>query len=93
VSLNHAGSAPDTRFDWLVLPVAGPFIVLPSSSNAGTAVLVADAAMQVIGMGLIVYGSAWRVPILVRDDMGSMHVAPAPFFTRTGGGLGVVGAF
>jgi hypothetical protein len=95
-ALEQTSAIPDAHVDWLLVPVAGPFIELAVASSPPTAVtvaLVTDAVLQAVGMGLIVYGSAWPVPVLVRDDMGAVGVVPVPILGSDRVGLGLAGVF
>jgi hypothetical protein len=90
-------------FDWLFVPVAGPFVMaaeafvlapftLGLTAIAGVGFL-ADAAAQTVGLALTIYGAASRKTVLVRNDSSAFQIKPMPFATRDGAGLAVVGRF
>jgi hypothetical protein len=92
----HRAFAKDDNVDslfWLALPVAGPFVELAyTKDSTATALLVADGAMQGVGLGLWAAGMIWRVKIMVRDDAVAM--VPGPMLFGGGrGGVGVHGTF
>ncbi|HEY2518276.1 MAG TPA: hypothetical protein VGI39_45720 [Polyangiaceae bacterium] len=85
----------DPALAWLMLPLAGPFVELAyvKDSRVLTDVLIADGAMQALGLGLWVAGRIiWPDKIVVRDDV--LAVVPRPMlFAGGGGGIGVQGSF
>ncbi len=86
----------DPNYEWLFLPVFGPFVELKYSSTAtGSVVLVIDGLAQAGGLALLIYGIASPVMRLRRDEVSTaVHVMPVPMVLgRDGGGLGVVGTF
>ena len=78
---------------WLFLPIAGPFVELAYAKDTTARVLlVADGAMQALGLGLWVAGRIWHDEIVVRDE--ARAIVPLPMvFAGGGGGIGVRGSF
>ena len=86
----------DSNYEWLLVPVAGPFVELTHSKTAeGSVVLVIDGVAQFAGLALLVYGISSPVMHLERNEPAtSLRVVPVPMvFGRDSGGLGVVGTF
>jgi hypothetical protein len=79
----------------LLIPIAGPFIVLPHTGSAtGDFGLVLDGLAQMAGVGLIIGGIAAPKVELVRDEVGTFKVAPTPLvFDNKGAGFGFKGTF
>jgi hypothetical protein len=86
----------DSNYEWLLLPVAGPFVELQHSTTAtASVVLVIDGAAQFAGLALLVYGISAPIVHLERNEASTaLHLAPVPMsFGKDGAGLGVVGTF
>jgi hypothetical protein len=79
----------------LLVPVAGPWIVLPHSDTAtGSFFLVLDGLVQVAGLGMLIGGIAAQKTDLVRDAVGKVEVQPTPLvFDNKGAGFGFKGTF
>lgn len=78
----------------LYIPVAGPFIALGTvpGSATGTVFLLIDGALQAGGAAMLIVGIASPKTVLVRNDLGSLHIQP----TMVGGtspGLAIGGTF
>jgi hypothetical protein len=78
---------------FLFVPVAGPFLEMPKAEGDSTvnALLALDGLGQVVGATMLVIGMTWPETVLVRNDLGSVHILPMRM--ARGGGLGLVGAF
>lgn len=90
--------ASDTGSDHaasLLVPVAGPFIMLGNVRSAtGAFALVLDGLAQTAGVAMLVAGIAMPKTVLVRRDLGKIEIAPTPMsFGNHGGGFGFVGRF
>ncbi|APR76666.1 Hypothetical protein A7982_02013 [Minicystis rosea] len=79
----------------LLVPVAGPFIMLGSIRSAtGGFALVLDGLAQTAGVAMLVAGIAMPKAVLVRKDIGKIEISPTPMqFGTHGGGFGFVGRF
>jgi hypothetical protein len=88
---NHTGNS----LAGLYVPVVGPFITMTQNSSAvGNVVLVLDGAGQAAGAVLLLYGLVAPQTVLVRDDYGRPKLLPQPMlFGKSGGGIGLSGAF
>jgi hypothetical protein len=85
----------DSSYEWLTVPVAGPFAELPNSHTAtGSGFLVVDGAAQFAGLVLLVYGVSSPVSHLERNQPVGLHVTPAPVMLgKSGAGFGLLGTF
>ena len=79
----------------LLVPLVGPFIVLPHSDTAtGSFFLVFDGLVQAAGIGMLIGGIAAPKVDLVRDEVGTIKVQPTPLvFDNKGAGFGFKGTF
>ena len=95
IGQDSAGPAGHNGEAALYAPVVGPFIAMGSSSTAtGTLFLAMDGLGQVAGAALLAYGIVSPKPVVVRNDLGSLQIAPTPMILgRDGNGFGVVGKF
>lgn len=78
---------------FLFVPVAGPFLEMTKTEGQPTVngLLALDGFGQVVGATLLVVGLTWSKPVLVRNDLGHVHIMPMKL--GEGGGLGLVGTF
>ncbi len=85
----------DSDYEWLYVPVAGPFLELTNSPTAaGSVVLVIDGVGQAAGAALLIWGLTSPISRVVRNDVSKPLVLPTPMMMGRGaGGLGVVGTF
>lgn len=63
----------------LFIPVLGPFITIGTyggTSTTANAFLVLDGLIQAGGAAMFIYGLAAPKTVLVRNDVGSLHVQP-----------------
>jgi len=89
---NLAQSA--TPSAWLMVPIAGPFILLgDATGSTAKALLITDGAFQAVGAGLITLGLLWQVPILVREQKAASAVRPRLVLRGAHVELGVEGRF
>jgi hypothetical protein len=90
-----SGSGQGNPEGALWVPGLGPFIQMGSTSSAvGNVFLAVDGAGQVAGLAMFIYGIASPRTVLVRNDLGGLHISPKPMtFGRSGGGMGLVGTF
>jgi hypothetical protein len=80
----------------LLIPLAGPWIVLPNvtSTATGSFFLVLDGLVQAAGVGMLIGGIAAQKTDLVRDDTAKVVVLPTPVvFDNKGAGFGFKGTF
>src|ERR1700722_12654900 len=77
------------------IPGGGPFIQMTSTSSSVANVFLAiDGLGQAGGLAMLIYGLAAPKTVLVRNDLGGLHITPMPMtFGRNGEGLGLVGTF
>jgi hypothetical protein len=89
---NLAQSA--TRSAWLMVPIAGPFVLLGhATGSTAKALLIADGAFQAVGASLMTLGLLWRVPILVREEKAVLAVRPSLVLRGGDVELGMEGRF
>ena len=79
----------------LWIPGVGPFIQMTSTSSSVANVFLAiDGLGQAGGLAMLIYGLAAPKTVLVRNDLGGLHLRPTPMtFGRSGSGFGLVGSF
>jgi hypothetical protein len=79
--------------DFLYVPVAGPFLQMTKTdSSSGNVTLAIDGIAQAAGATMFIVGITSPKTVLVRNDLGEVHVMPMKMGTN-GGGLGLVGTF
>jgi hypothetical protein len=85
----------DPAYEWLYVPVAGPFLELTNTTSAaGSVTLVIDGVGQAAGAALLIWGLTSPITRVVRNDVSKPLVLPMPVVMGRGGaGLGVVGTF
>jgi len=97
-----AANADNGSANALWVPGLGPFIQMgqiggsncDASCRATADVgLVIDGLMQAGGIAMFIAGIAWPKTVLVRNDLGKIHVMPAPMIGQNTTGLGLVGTF
>jgi hypothetical protein len=95
VGSDSAGPGQGNPEAALWIPGVGPFIQMTSTSSAtGNVFLALDGLCQAGGLAMAIYGLAAPKTVLVRNDLGGLHLTPMPMtFGRNGEGLGVVGTF
>ncbi len=79
----------------LWIPVVGPFVAIGTygaSSATVNVFLVIDGLLQTAGAALTIYGFAAPKTVLVRNDMGSLQIAPT-MVAGTAPGIGFSGTF
>jgi hypothetical protein len=83
------------EFSALYVPVLGPFIQMAKTDSAtGREILAIDGVLQATGAFLFIYGLAVPRAILVRNDLGSVSLAPVRMGKDgSGNGLAVFGTF
>jgi hypothetical protein len=82
------GAAP------LYIPVIGPFVTMGNTNSATADVFLAiDGLLQAGGVAMFIAGLALPKTVLVRNDLGKVHVMPTPMVGSNMAGLGVVGTF
>jgi hypothetical protein len=92
-ALGQDVSPSDNKLGWLFVPVIGPFIEMTQyDSSTFRYVMVLDGVAQGVGAALLYHGATSPRPILVRDDLALLTVAPARF-GKDGNGLALVGRF
>ena len=80
--------------DLLLIPVAGPFALLPGSTATGAFFLVLDGLSQAGGIAMLVAGLAAPKTVALRNDLSKLQLMPTPMtFGRNSGGFGFVGKF
>jgi hypothetical protein len=80
--------------DALYVPAVGPFIqMIRTSSAIGNEMNVMDGIGQTAGLVMLIVGVTSPKTILVRNDLGTVRVAPMPLVGSHGSGLGLVGSF
>jgi hypothetical protein len=95
VSFVAEGSAVNPSFQpfWLLVPVAGPFALLPSSKNANDfAALFALGAAEVVGVALIISSIVCPRMVLVRNRSTRVVLAPMRI-GAAGNGIGLMSSF
>jgi hypothetical protein len=79
--------------DFLFVPVAGPFLQMTKTeSSSGNVTLAIDGIAQAAGATMLIVGITSPKTVLVRNDLGQVHVMPMRMGDK-GGGLGLVGTF
>lgn len=83
------------EFTALYIPVLGPFIQMSKTDSAtGREILAIDGVLQATGAFLFIYGLAVPRAILVRNDLGSISLAPVRMGQDgRGNGLALFGTF
>jgi hypothetical protein len=85
-ALVAAGNNPPRDSNWLVFPVAGPWIMLNSTTDgAGRFVLISDGLVQAASVVLLVFGIRGR-QVLVRSDLASLTLTPMVVAGGSGSG-------
>lgn len=88
-----AADAGAGRGALLLLPVFGPLGGMGGSATTSF-LLALDSLAQAAGVAVFAVGMAKPRPVLVRDDLAKIEVAPAPLtFGSHGVGFGLVGRF
>jgi len=91
-----AAVGEDTNYDnqALYIPAVGPFIQLPKNATSTARFFcILDGVVQTGGLAMVIYGLASPKDVLVRNDLGKLHLEPRPFIARGGGGMGLGGSF
>ena len=92
-ALIAASSDPPRDANWLVLPVAGPWIMLSSTSDGvGRFFLISDGLVQAASVALLVFGIRGR-QVLVRTDLASLTVTPMLVAGGSGSGAMLTARF
>jgi hypothetical protein len=77
----------------LIIPVAGPWALVPSGSTTGDLFLVLDGIAQAGGIAMLIVGIAAPRTVLIRDVAG-VKLQPTPMtFGPGSGGFGLRGTF
>jgi hypothetical protein len=79
----------------LYIPVVGPFITIGTygaTSATANIFLVIDGLLQSAGAALTIWGIASPKTVLVRNDLGSLSIAPT-MVAGTSPGIGLSGTF
>jgi len=77
----------------MFVPVAGPIIQIGRSDSATLdLVLILDGIAQAAGLTMLIVGLVSPKKVLVRNDLGTLGVAPL-MLPSGGGGLAVLGSF
>ena len=95
-SENSSSYDGSERYTALWIPVVGPFIQMGRSTNANgdAQMFFLDGVAQTAGVTMLVLGLAFPRTILVRNDLGSISLLPAPMrIGHDGTGLGLVARF
>jgi hypothetical protein len=78
----------------LIIPVVGPFTLVPSGSTTGDLFLVLDGLAQAGGLAMLVVGIAVPKTVAVRNDIAKVQIMPTPMtFGSNSAGFGFVGKF
>lgn len=81
------------RGDFLLVPVAGPFLQMTKTeSSTGNTFLAIDGIGQAAGATMLIVGITSPRTVLVRNDLAEIRIAPMKVGER-GSGLGLVGTF
>jgi hypothetical protein len=89
-----ASAAGDTKADLMLIPVAGPFALIPSGSATGDFFLVLDGIAQAGGIAMLVAGLAAPKTVALRNDLSKLRIMPTPMtFGANSAGMGFVGKF
>jgi hypothetical protein len=76
----------------MYVPVAGPFIQMATSDSATLSLVLAlDGLAQATGLTMLIVGLASPKKVLVRNDLGTLSLAP--LMLPTGGGMALHGSF
>lgn len=79
--------------EFLYVPVAGPFLQMTKTdSSSGNVTLAIDGIAQAAGATMLIVGITSPKTVLVRNDLGQVHLTPMRLGDK-GGGLGLVGTF
>ena len=94
-----ASGAIGAGFGWdrgslLLIPVAGPFALMPGGTATGDLFLVLDGLSQAGGIAMLVAGLAAPKAVAVRNDLAKLQLMPTPMtFGKGSGGFGLKGQF
>ena len=78
---------------WLLVPVVGPFAMLPATKGASDfAVFFAVGAAEAVGVALIISSVIWPRTVLVRNQAAQVLLAPMRI-GAAGNGIGLMGSF
>jgi hypothetical protein len=95
VALLSLGHDVDPSFHswWLLVPVAGPFAVLPATKHTGDfTIFLVDGLAQAAGVAMIVSAIIWPRTLVVRKQGARIALSPMRL-GADGNGIGVMGSF
>jgi hypothetical protein len=89
---DEAGTVSSRGFLWI--PIAGPFLLIPTTQGAGWDTLLAlDGVAQIAGLAIFTTGLALKHMNPKKPVASALSVSVAPLVTRGASGAALIGTF